>query len=116
MKFRLQKFRDYLDRFLPGKTFIFTPRKSRLYFILILLAIVASYFYIRSQEKGELELLRTQHQKIQLIINSYLSEMSGLEINSEQSNFMQNKVKEYKKKLSIVEEEIILKKRIWFLE
>jgi len=80
------------------------------------MAIAASYFYLRSQEKGELEFLRTQHQKIQLIINSYLSEISGLEFNSEQSNFLYKKVNEYKKKLSIVEEEIILKKRIWFLE
>jgi hypothetical protein len=42
--------------------------------------------------------------------------MSGLEIHSEQSSFLYEKLNEYKKKLSIVEEEINLKKRIWFLE
>jgi len=116
MKFRLQKFRDYIDRFLPEKTLVFNPSKTRFVFILFLLAIAASYFYIRSQEKSELELLRSQHQKIQLLINRYLSEMSGLNINSDQSNYLNIRLKEYRKKLSIVEEEINLKKRIWFLE
>jgi predicted negative regulator of RcsB-dependent stress response len=116
MKFRLTIFRDYLDRILPSKTFRFYLSKSGIAILFLIIIIVSVIFYYRSYEKEELEILKKEHKKIQLSIESYLRELSSIEINSENGKFLNKKLNEYRKRLSIMEEEIITKKRIWFLE
>lgn len=116
MQFRLSFIRNTLDEILPSKTIHFYPTKSKLFFVLLLLMIASIIIYYRTIEKDELELLRKEHKNIQLSIGSYLKEMSGIDINSENGKFLISKMNEYRNKLLNVEEEIKMKKRIWFLE
>jgi hypothetical protein len=105
-----------LDKILPSKTFRFYPSKTKLIYLLLTLLFISAIIYFRTLEKAELELLRKEHKKIQFSIESYLREMSGIEINSENGKYLNRKLNEYRNRLSIVEEEISLKKKIWFLE
>ncbi len=116
MKIRLSNFRDYLDKILPSKTLRFYPSKSRIAILFLLFIFISSIFYYRSHEKEELEFLKKEHKKIQFSIESYLRELSSIEINAENERFLNKKLNEYRKRLSIMEKQIRMKKKIWFLE
>lgn len=73
-------------------------------------------FYLRSQNKNELEILKKQHEKIQLTVKKYLYEMSNVGNAEDKLAEIKNKTEKYKKQIYIIEEKINSIKKFWFLE
>lgn len=83
---------------------------------MFLLLAGAGYFYLRSQNKNELELLKEKHHELQLTVRNYLRNMSSAEYSEDQLNELQSRVNKYKKQLSDIEEKINSIKKSWLLE
>jgi len=81
---------------------------------MVILAIL--FLHFRSQNKDELELLKVKHQEMQLMIRTYIQEMTYIVPGSEKVNLIDKKVVEYKKSLNIIEDDMKHIRMIWFLE
>lgn len=92
----------------------FTRIKTFLFFFLIVL--ISTFIYLRSQNKNELELLKAEHKKMQLLIENYLDGMIYNKIDRGKSEELNKKILFYKKKLHNIEKDINRMKSVWFLE
>jgi hypothetical protein len=88
--------------------------KTFVLFFMVILAIL--YLHFRSQNKDELELLKVKHQEMQLMIRTYIQEMTYIAPGSEEVKLIDKKVAEFKKNLNFIEDDMKQKRMIWFLE
>lgn len=116
MKFRLRIFRDFLDKILPSKTYGIYPSKSGLALILLILFVISAILFLRNSEKNEILFLQDEHEKIQLMIQSYLREMTGLELNENDRMYKDRKLKELRVQLNEIKKKIDQKKEIWLID
>jgi len=112
----LQKLREYLERFYPSEPVRITVSKIKIFLLIVVIGVGGEIFYLRVQNKNELDLLRKKHEEIQLHIKNYLYEMSHASGSADELEEIKNKYEKSKKQLSIIKEKIDSIKNFWFLD
>lgn len=107
---------EVFTKILPAEPIRITFTRFKTFLFLLLIVLINIFIYLRSQNKNELELLKTEHNKIQLLIENYFNDMSYNKIDRGKSEELNGKILFYKKKLHIIEKDINRMKNVWFLE
>ena len=116
MKWFFRKLREFFERFYPAEVFTISFTFFRIFLITIIICALAAFFYLRSQNKNGLELLKAKHKEIQLIIEKYFDETTSAKLNPDKVEILYKSVDEYKKNLKMIEKDIEHIERFWFLE
>lgn len=116
MKWFFRKLRDFIERFYPAEVFRVSFTFFRIFIITIILFALVAFFYLRSQNKNGLELLKAKHKEIQLIIEKYLDETTSAKLDPDKVKILNKSVDEYKKNLKMIEKDIEHIQTFWFLE
>lgn len=116
MKRVLGKFRDFIERFYPSNPYVISFSFPRYFVLILIISAVAGIFYLRSQNKNELEILKAKHKEIQLIVAEYLDETTSNSLSPDKVATLNKRLDEYKKNLRMIETEIEHLQRFWFLE
>ncbi len=112
----LKKLRGWLERFFPHEPITISFSRFRAFVLFLLVAAGALFFYLRSQNKSELEFLKQKHKEIQLAVRGYLNRMTHASVDESKSDELRRKIEGYKKQLENIEEKINNIKSFWFLE
>ncbi len=107
---------ESFSKVLPAEPIRITFSRIKTFLFLLFILLISTLIYLRSQNKNELELLKAEHHKMQLLIKDYLDDMSYSKIGRGKSDEINEKILFYKKRLNIIEKDINRMKNVWFLE
>lgn len=109
-------FREAIEKLYPSEPIRITFSKLKLIFLSLLIILASGYFYLRSQNKTELEILKEKHVELQQTVRNYLISMSRANVDEEQLNKLQSEMNNQRKQLNEIEEKINRIRNFWFLD
>jgi len=109
-------FREAIEKLYPSEPIRITFSKLKLIFLSLLIILASGYFYLRSQNKTELEILKEKHVELQQTVRNYLISMSRANVDEEQLNKIQSEINNQRKQLNEIEEKINRIRNFWFLD
>lgn len=112
----LKKIRECFEWFYPNEPFRITVSKFKIFLLLLLILVASLLYYLRLENKNELELLEQKHKEIQSVVQNYLHDMSRVNNDDINLRIYQIQYEGYKKQLKVIEEKINSIKSIWFLD
>ena len=110
------RIKDFIEKFYPANPFVISLSTFRILFVIVFVGLLSFVFYLRYQNRNELQFLNEKHQQIQLIVSRYMSDMSQSDLNSDTYKFMQRKVQKYQEELKNIEKDIKQIKNVWFMK
>jgi hypothetical protein len=108
--------KNILNGFIPSNPITITFTRLRLFVIFLLIGFIGFLFYLRSENKEELEILSAKQNEMRLMITKYIEDMSGTKIGDEESKDYRSKIDDYRKKLKMVDEEINQIHGLWYMK
>lgn len=109
-------FRETLEKFYPADPIRISFSKLKIFLLFLLILGAASFIYLRSQNKTELEILKEKHVELQQTVRNYLISMSRANVDEEQLNKLQSEMNNQRKQLNEIEEKINKIRSFWFLD
>ncbi len=110
------KLREFIEKFYPTEPIRITFSKIRILFVITIVGFVVGIFYLRSQNKNELELLKQKHLEVKSAVQHYLQNMSQANSDETALTELRSKLNLYTKQLTEIENKIDDIKEFWFLE
>lgn len=94
------RIRKLIEKFYPNESFRIVLIKWKIFFLFLLLVLGIGYFYLRTQNQANLELLKKQNEEIQVAVRDYSRSTSQVNYKPSDKNAAIEKLERYKKDLS----------------
>jgi Tfp pilus assembly protein PilO len=112
----LDRIKEYLKRYYPADPIRISISKFKFTLLVLLLIIGSAYFYLRSQNAKELELLKQKHAELKLIVQQYFRSMTRVNTDTLYINQIQSEIYKHQRQIKKIEEEINDLRSFWFLD
>lgn len=108
--------KQYLKRYYPSDPIRISISKFKFTLLIFLLIIGSAFFYLRSQNAKELELLKQKHAQIKLSVQQYFRSMTRANADTLYIKQIQSEIYKSQSQLRDIEEKINDLRSFWFLD